>query len=166
MEEIVNVLCNEVFGLTVEEFEQLSSEEEAKLFTVNLTAPNGEVEEIYYEGEYIYKYPISQSGNYTFKATNSKGRTSEITVEIDETKIKTCTIDVYDFDDNNGYKKIETKTITFIDGQTWREITDDLYNKVFSHRDLFIGEGDDIKEVLSTDKIIENGVYSSKPRFE
>ena len=182
-------MIEDVWGLTVEEGQQLSIEELYKLLTVNITAPNGESVDIYYFSQSgdgcIYSYPISQNGNYTFKATNSKGRSSEITVpvEIDESKIKTCTIDVYDFDDNNGYKKIKTQTIAFIDGQTWEEFIDDLDNKtingmkfsVGSHvgiiygrvsnrsETLGIGEGDDTKVVLPTDKIVENGVYKYAP---
>lgn len=192
---MTEIWCNDVLGMTIEEVKKLSNEELAKLVKVNVTTPNGEDVELYYfpiesneMDECVYSYPISKSGNYTFKATNSRGRSFEITVpvEIDETKIKTCTIDVYDYDKEiSEYKKIETQTIAFIDGQTWEEYIDDLnnrtidgmkfsvdnyvgikYSKVSNYFEtLFIGEGNDIKEVLPTDKIVENGVYSFEPAF-
>lgn len=105
--------------MSMEEFtqKQLSDEELMKYFTVNVTTPNGGNIKLSYIGEmnYLYSYQIRQSGNHTFKATNSKGRTSEITVpvEIDETKIKTCTITNHEN---------ETKTISYIDGQTWMDL--------------------------------------------
>ena len=110
-------MCNEAFGLTVEEAQQLSIEEQYKLLTVNITTPNGESVDIYYEpiksgssDDYIYTYPISQNGNYTFKATNSKGRSSEITVPVEN--LKTFTLEI---------SETETKTFSFVEGQTWEE---------------------------------------------
>ena len=109
----------------MEEFtqKQLSDEELMKYFNVNVTTPNGGNIKLSYTEEmnFLDSYPISQSGNYIFKATNGKGRTSEITVpvEIDETKIKTFTITNHEN---------ETKTFSYIDGQTWMEFIDSNAN--------------------------------------
>lgn len=120
------IFCNDVLGMTVEEAEQLDLEEVKQLLTVNVITPNGENVELYYspidrENTLYYLYPISQNGNYTFKATNSKGRSSGITVpvKIDETKTKTFTLEI---------SETETKTFSFIEGQTWND---------------FIGENDE-----------------------
>ncbi len=173
---MVKILCNDVFGLTVEEVQQLGIEELYKLCTVNITASNGESVDIYYESiksgkreDYIYTYPISQNGNYTFKATNSRGRSSEITVpvEIDESKIKTFTLEV---------SETETKTFSFIEGQTWEDFigksgevviidgVEFLYfgdNTRFGSYSLALIDGEDRIKVLPTDEIVENGIYSS-----
>ena len=118
---MLKIICNDVFELTVEELDQLSDEEYNKLFTVDIITPNGESVEIYYAPiksgksyDCIYAYPISQNGNYTFKATNSKGRSSEITVPVnlDESKIKTFTLEI---------SETETKTFSFVEGQTWED---------------------------------------------
>ena len=113
----MKIICNDVFGLTVEEANQLSIEEQEKLLTVNITKPNGENIELYYTpikseigDDCIYAYPIFQNGNYTFKATNSKGRNSEITVPVEN--FKTFTLEI---------SETETKTFSFIEGQTWEE---------------------------------------------
>ena len=178
------ILFNDTLGMTVEEVMQLDEIELKKLLTVNVITPNGENVELCYvpiDRDY-YLYPISQNGNYTFKATNSKGRSSEITVpvEIDETKIKTCAIDVYDFDsENDEYKKIETQIITFMEGQTWEEFISDLGGKkinrmVFNASDcveikyekvssLFMKLGIDGNAALPTDNIIADGVYGLTP---
>ena len=123
---MLKILCNDVLEITVEEAEQLDLEEVKKLLTVNVITPNGENVELWYtpidkEAAIYYLYPISQNGNYTFKATNSKGRSSEVTVtvEIDETKTKTFTLEI---------SETETKTFSFIEGQTWND---------------FIGENDE-----------------------
>ena len=94
----------------MEEAIQLSREEQYELLTVDVTTPSGENIELSYDNS-IYAYPISQNGNYTFKATNSKGRSSEITVpvEIDE---KTFTLEI---------SETETKTFSFVEGQTWED---------------------------------------------
>ena len=114
---MIKIFCNDVLGLTVEEAEQLSSEEQEEILTVNMTIPNGENIEIYYtpiksgnSDNYIYSYPISQNGNYTFKATNSKGRSSEITVPVEN--LKTFTLEI---------SETETKTFSFAEGQTWED---------------------------------------------
>lgn len=119
---MIKILCNDVWGLTVEEIKQLSDEEQYKLVTVNIKTPNGENIELYYSPKKsgnsddgcIYSYQITQNGNYTFKATNSKGRSSEITVpvELDESKIKTFTLEI---------SETETKTFSFVEGQTWED---------------------------------------------
>ena len=113
------ILFNDTLGMTVEEVMQLDEIELKKLLTVNVITPNGENVELYYsqieeEAALYYLYPISQNGNYTFKATGSNGRSSEITVtvEIDETKTKTFTLEI---------SETETKTFSFIEGQTWND---------------------------------------------
>lgn len=115
---MIKILCNDVWGLTVEEIEQLSDEEQYKLVTVNIKTPNGENIELYYspiksgnsDDDCIYSYQISQNGNYTFKATNSKGRSSEIIVPVEI--LKTFTLEI---------AETETKTFEFYDGQTWED---------------------------------------------
>ena len=115
---MIKILCNDVWGLTVEEIEQLSDEEQYKLVTVNIKTPNGEYIELYYspiksgnsDDDCIYSYQISQNGNYTFKATNSKGRSSEIIVPVEI--LKTFTLEI---------AETETKTFEFYDGQTWED---------------------------------------------
>ena len=106
--------------MTVEEAEHsgLSFEDIKKLLTVNMTTPNEENIELYYapiksgnDDDCIYSYQISQNDNYTFKATNSKGRSCEITVPV-EIKIKTF---------NLGISETETKTFEFYEGQTWED---------------------------------------------
>ena len=103
--------------MTFEEFEQLSKEEQNELFTVDIITPNGENVKLSYaasieNGDCIYSYSIFKNGNYTFKVTNSKGSSSEITVPVglDESKIKKFTLEV---------SETETKTFSFIEGQTW-----------------------------------------------
>lgn len=175
-------MIEDVWGLTLEEAEQLGEEEGNKLFTVGLTVnlitPNGEDVEIDYlkkngtMNSCIYKYPIFQSGNYTFKATNSRGRSSEITVpvEINESKIKTFTLEV---------SPSETKTFEFYEGQTWEDfigesgevvniegvgfmITEYDYIRFGEGGyELILIDGEDQIGVSSTDKILENGLYSA-----
>lgn len=91
---MIKILCNDVLGITVEEARQLDEIEGKKLLTVNVITPNGENVELCYsqiegEGSLYYLYPISQNGNYTFKATNSKGRSSEVTVSVVEASLYT-----------------------------------------------------------------------------
>ena len=108
--------------MTVEETMQLDEIELKKLLTVNVTTPNGENVELYYipidrENTLYYLYPISQNGNYTFKATNSKGRSSEITVST-SVAFKTFTLKI---------SETETKTFSFIEGQTWNDFIGENY---------------------------------------
>ena len=102
----------------MEEFEKLNNEEQEKLFLISVTTENGENGILSYGegGNFVYSFPIRQSGNYSFKATNGNGRSSEIVVpmEIDESQIKTFTLEV---------SETETKTFLFIEGQTWEEFT-------------------------------------------
>lgn len=114
---MIKILCNDVWGLTVAEAQQSSIEEQYKLVTVNIKTPNGENIELYYSpiksgnsDDCIYSYQISQNGNYTFKATNSKGRSSEIIVPVEN--LKTFTLEI---------AETETKTFSFVEGQTWED---------------------------------------------
>lgn len=114
---MMKILCNDVLGLTVAEAQQSSIEEQYKLLTVNIKTPNGENIELYYipiksgnSDDCIYSYQISQNGNYTFKATNSKGRSSEIIVPVEN--LKTFTLEI---------AETETKTFEFYEGQTWED---------------------------------------------
>lgn len=134
-EKMKEILCNDVLGITVEEAEQLELEEVKKLLTVNVITPNGENVELCYipKATIYYLYPISQNGNYTFKATGSNGRSSEITVST-SVAFKTFTLEISD---------TETKTFSFIEGQTWND---------------FIGENDEayiygVKFEKSADRI-------------
>ena len=171
------IFLNNVLGMTMEEAESLSNEEWEQLLTVNLTTPNKEKVELYYTqiksnemNVGLYNYSISQSGNYTFKATNSKGRNSEITVpvEIDENKIKTFTL-------KTSESETETKTFSFVEGQTWEDfigesgkvIIDGVNFKntgntiefwIFT---LALIDGEDRIGVSPTDKIVEDGIYSA-----
>ena len=120
-EEAVKILCNDVLGITLEEAMQLDEIELKKLLTVNVITPNGENVELgYADISYLYLYPTSQSGNYKFKATNSKGRSSEITVST-SVAFKTFTLEI---------SETETKTFSFIEGQTWNDFIGEDYEKV------------------------------------
>lgn len=122
---MIKILCNDVLGITVEEAMQLDEIELNKLQTVNVMTPNGENVELCYvpidrEAAICYLYPISQNGNYTFKATNSKGRSSEITVST-SVAFKTFNLEI---------SETETKTFSFIEGQTWNDFIGEDYKKV------------------------------------
>ena len=125
-EEMKEILCNDVLGMTVEEAEQLDLEEVKQLLTVNVITPNGENVELYYspidrENTLYYLYPISQNGNYTFKATGSNGRSSEITVTV-SVAFKTFTFEI---------SETETKTFSFIEGQTWNDFIGENNQEVY-----------------------------------
>lgn len=122
---MIKILCNDVLGITVKEAMQLDEIELNKLQTVNVMTPNGENVELCYapmdrEAAICYLYQISQNGNHTFKATNSKGRSSEITVST-SVAFKTFTLKI---------SETETKTFSFIEGQTWNDFIGEDYEKV------------------------------------
>lgn len=153
---MLKILCNDVLGITVEEVVQLDEIELKKLLTVNVITPNGENVELCYfprkrEGALYYLYPISQNGNYTFKATNSKGRSSEITVqvEIDETKTKTFTLEI---------SETETKTFSFIEGQTWNDFIGEVNEANIDGVRFKKGNSNIIIELDSTTAYIQKGI--------
>ena len=195
---MIKNVYNDVLGMTVEEAEHsgLSFEDIKKLLTVNMTTPNEENIELYYapiksgnDDDCIYSYQISQNDNYTFKATNSKGRSCEITVPV-EIKIKTFNLEI---------SETETKTFEFFEGQTWGDfigesgivIIDGVeftkesdYVKIYINQTtgfiqsgvkvaslelnykialmvnkLYIKNGENKTKVLPTDKIVADGVY-------
>ena len=131
--------------MTVEEAEHsgLSFEDIKKLFTVDVTTPNGENIELYYvpiisETCMSYSYSISQNGNYTFKATNSKGRNSEITVPVEN--FKTFTLEI---------SETETRKFLFAEGQTWEEFIGES-NKMIIDGVEFKCNYDDIRVSLNS----------------
>ena len=160
-----------------------SEEEILELITVNITTPNeenikllwlkdGNVPEGYAN---VYSYIVEQSGNYTFKATNRRGRTSEITVPVETA---TFTLQL---------SETETKTFTFIEGDTWEgfignEGTITIDGVQFTRNSgssididcaslikdspsqSFILYMQDGNAVVQTDKIVTNGSYIVKRR--
>ena len=133
-------MCNDVWGMAVEEAMQLDEIELKKLVTVNVITPNGENAEVCYhpidrEATLCYLYPISQNGNYTFKATNSKGRSSEITVST-SVAFKTFTLEI---------SETETKTFSFIEGQTWNDFIGENNQKVYIDGVKFCKDGENIR---------------------
>lgn len=142
---MIKNVYNDVLGMTVEEAEHsgLSFEDIKKLFTVDVTTPNGENIELYYvpiisETCMSYSYSISQNGNYTFKATNSKGRNSEITVPVEN--FKTFTLEI---------SETETRKFLFAEGQTWEEFIGES-NKMIIDGVEFKCNYDDIRVSLNS----------------
>lgn len=176
--EKTQILLNNVFGMTDEEVRQLGREELMKLITVDVTTPDGETIKLAYANgvaDVYYTYTCSQGGNKTFKATNSRGKSSEITVPI-----KTFSLKLFP----ELALEIETKKFAFFKGQTWEDyfmgyrrineikfqINDNGTIEAYTYDYTIIGErgespiiyikdGDDYIEVKVTDEIIENGVY-------
>lgn len=151
---MIKNVYNDVLGMTVEEAEHsgLSFEDIKKLLTVNITTPNEDNIELYYApiksgngDDCIYSYQISQNDNYTFKATNSKGRSCEITVPVND-YIKTFTLEIT----KNGSQTVtETKTFSFIEGQTWEEFIGES-NKMIIDGVEFKCNYDDIRVSLNS----------------
>lgn len=154
-----------------------------ELCTVDIITPDGETIQLAYSKEmsnveYTYTYTTLQSGNYIFKATNSKGRSSEITVPMDiEDKIKTFSIKI---------SETETREFKFYEGQTWKEFIgnnveeDMLYPSIkingtvfIDRRIVFASTGEVLcwlcktenyyDRISSTDVIIEGGIYYLVP---
>lgn len=144
---MIKNVYNDVLGMTVEEAEHsgLSFEDIKKLLTVNITTPNEENIELYYApiksgngDDCIYSYQISQNDNYTFKATNSKGRSCEITVPVEN--FKTFTLEI---------SETETRKFLFAEGQTWEEFIGES-NKMIIDGVEFKCNYDDIRVSLNS----------------
>ena len=171
----VQLLLDKVLGITMEEANELSEEELKKILLVNVTVQDTDDLKLSYseEDKIMYSYPITQNGNYTFKATNYKGRTSEITVpvEIDETKIKVFFIKTSD---------TEVKSFEFYEDQTWKDfignngkiIKETIFTKYRNGPAIYKlpkgtifyicqTNGDNKSKVFSDDKIIENYTYET-----